>query len=204
MKDDERDARDLADLLRLGRLAEAWIAPPAVRHARELVSYRARLVQLRSGLKAQVHSVIAKERVLPGVTDMFGPKGQALLDAMELADAYLVRVESLRDLIDVYDREVAMLERRIHEHLRDDRGYQAIQKLDGVGPHDRGDLRHRDRRHPPIPFTRSAVFLGRAHTAPPRVRHQSRARQDHQTRLETCALGRTGNDRPLPRRPAVA
>ncbi len=28
VKNDERDARDLADLLRLGRLAEAWIAPP--------------------------------------------------------------------------------------------------------------------------------------------------------------------------------
>src|SRR5437016_14445870 len=37
VKNDERDARDLADLLRLGRLAEAWIAPPAVREARELV-----------------------------------------------------------------------------------------------------------------------------------------------------------------------
>ena len=41
VKNDERDARDLADLLRLGRLAEAWIAPPAVREARELVRYRA-------------------------------------------------------------------------------------------------------------------------------------------------------------------
>jgi transposase len=133
VKNDERDARDLADLLRLGRLAEAWIAPPAVREARELVRYRAKLVQLRSGLKAQVHAVMAKAGVLPGVTDMFGPKGQQLLDAMELADAYLVRVESLRDLIEVYDREVGMLERRIHELLRDDRGYQAIQALDGVG-----------------------------------------------------------------------
>ena len=34
VKNDERDARDLADLLRLGRLAEAWIAPPSVREAR--------------------------------------------------------------------------------------------------------------------------------------------------------------------------
>jgi hypothetical protein len=41
--------------------------------------------------------------------------------------------ESLRDLIEVYDREVAMLERRVHQLFRDDRGYQAIQKLDGVG-----------------------------------------------------------------------
>ncbi|HEX6394367.1 MAG TPA: transposase, partial [Acidimicrobiales bacterium] len=28
VKNDERDAADLVDLLRMGRLAEAWIAPP--------------------------------------------------------------------------------------------------------------------------------------------------------------------------------
>ena len=104
VKNDERDARDLADLLRLGRLAEAWIAPPAVRELRELVRYRAKLVQLRSGLKAQVHAVMSKEGVLPGLDDMFGPGGQRLLDEMQLGDASVVRVESLRDLIEVYDR----------------------------------------------------------------------------------------------------
>jgi hypothetical protein len=44
VKNDERDARDLADLLRFCRLAEAWIAPPATRELRELVRYRAKLV----------------------------------------------------------------------------------------------------------------------------------------------------------------
>jgi transposase len=65
VKYDERDAIDLADMLRLGRLPEAWIAPPAVRELRELVPYRAKLVALRSGLKAQVHAVMAKQGVLP-------------------------------------------------------------------------------------------------------------------------------------------
>src|SRR5438045_2818587 len=133
VKNDERDARDLADLLRLGRLAEAWIAPPAIRQLRELVRYRAKLVQLRSGLKAQVHSVMAKEGVLPALNDMFGPGGQHHLNEMQLAAAYTVRVESLRDLIEVYDREVAMLEAKIHQQLRHDPGYQAIQRITGVG-----------------------------------------------------------------------
>ena len=204
VKNDERDARDLADLLRLGRLAEAWIAPPAVREARELVRYRAKLVQLRSGLKAQVHAVMAKEGVLPGVTDMFGPKGQHLLDAMELADAYLVRVESLRDLIEVYDREVAMLEGRIHELLRDDRGYQAIQKLDGVGRTiaailvtEIGDI---GRFRSPEALCSWAGLTPRHRESDTKVVRG----QDHQTRLEACALGRTGSDRPLPRRATTA
>ena len=38
-----RDATLLADLLRLGRLPEAWVAPPEVRQLREVVRYRAKL-----------------------------------------------------------------------------------------------------------------------------------------------------------------
>jgi len=40
-----RDASDLADLLRMGRLPEAWIAPAGVRALREVVRYRHKLVQ---------------------------------------------------------------------------------------------------------------------------------------------------------------
>ncbi|HZY57680.1 MAG TPA: transposase [Rubrobacteraceae bacterium] len=36
VKNDERDAADLADLVRLNRLPQAWIAPPGVRELREL------------------------------------------------------------------------------------------------------------------------------------------------------------------------
>jgi transposase len=135
VKNDERDAVDLADMLRLGRLPEAWIAPPVTRELRELVRYRAKLVGLRSGLKAQVHAVMAKEGVLPAQGRMFGPAGNAQLDAMAMAMAanYTTRVASLRDLIQLYDREVTMLEGQIHRQLRGHRGYQAIQAIDGVG-----------------------------------------------------------------------
>ena len=44
VKNDLRDATDLADLLRMGRLPESWIAPPQVRELRELVRHRAKLV----------------------------------------------------------------------------------------------------------------------------------------------------------------
>lgn len=133
VKNDVIDATDLADMLRLRRLPEAWIAPPALRELRELVRYRAKLVQLRSGLKAQVHAVMAKEGVLPTVGDMFCAKGNEQLDAMRLSRNYAIRVASLRDLIAIYDDQIVGLERDIHRHLRHDRGYQAVQAINGVG-----------------------------------------------------------------------
>ncbi len=120
--------------MRLHKLPEAWIAPPAVRELRELVRYRAKLVALRSGLKAQVHAVLAKQGVAVPMSDLFGVAGTALLDSCQLGRAYAVRVESLRDLIEVYDREIAMLEREVGRFLVDDAGWRAIQAIPGVGP----------------------------------------------------------------------
>src|SRR5882724_6778858 len=80
VKNDVRDASDLADLLRMGRLPEAWIAPPQVRELREAVRHRAKLVALRSGLEAQVHAVLAKQGVHVPMSDLFGVAGAQLLD----------------------------------------------------------------------------------------------------------------------------
>jgi transposase len=134
VKNDERDATDLVDLLRLGRLAEAWVAPPAVRELRELVRYRAKLVAMRSGLKSQVHAVLAKEGVSVPMTDLFGLAGRALLDAVPLGCAYTTRIESLRDLIELYDREVATLDGKVSRALAGHEGFRAIQRIPGVGP----------------------------------------------------------------------
>jgi transposase len=134
VKNDRLDAAGLADLLRMGRLPEAWIAPPHLRQLRELVRYRAKLVALRSGLKAQVHAVLAKEGVAVPMSDLFGKAGQRLLADVRLATAYRMRVESLLELIDVYDHEVAFFTDAVATRLRRNPGYQALQLIPGVGP----------------------------------------------------------------------
>ena len=134
VKNDVRDAGDLADLLRMGRLPEAWIAPPATRELRELVRYRAKLVAIRSGLKAQVHAVLAKAGVLIAVSDLFGVAGRQRLAKVPLAAAYAERVRSLLELIDILDGHEARFAALIAERLDAHRGYQAIQQVPGIGP----------------------------------------------------------------------
>jgi transposase len=56
VKNDEKDAADLAGLLRMGRLSEAWIAPDEIRELRELTRYRIKLAWLRTSCKDQVHA----------------------------------------------------------------------------------------------------------------------------------------------------
>jgi transposase len=134
VKNDQRDAADLADLLRMGRLPEAWIAPPDTREPRELVRHRAKLVALRSNLNKQVHAVLAGAGVSVSMSDLFGVAGTGLLERVELAPACRARVNSALRLIETLDFEIEVFTKLALGRLRDDPGYRAIQAMPGIGP----------------------------------------------------------------------
>jgi len=134
VKNDERDSADLADLLRMGRLPEAWIAPHEVRELRELTRYRIKLVRLRTSCKDQVHGVLAKLGVTVTCTDIFGTAGSAWLDGLALPQPYAGKVTSLRQLIGELNTEITMLSEVIADLLAGHPGYLVIQRLPGIGP----------------------------------------------------------------------
>jgi hypothetical protein len=117
VKNDELDARDLADLLRMGRLAEAWIAPAEIRELREVTRYRGKLVQLRTSCKDQVHGVVAKLGVEVTCSDIFGAWGTRWLDELPLPQPYCWKVASLRQLIGWLTAEITVLEQVTGELL---------------------------------------------------------------------------------------
>src|SRR4051794_1724371 len=125
----------------MGRLPEAWIAPPATRELRELVRHRARLVAVRSYLKSQVHAVLAKCGVHVPVSDLFGVQGTQLLDrlldrtaAQALPAPYAARVASLRRIMDQLDFEIDTFARLARGRLAGDPGFAAVQTIPGIGP----------------------------------------------------------------------
>jgi transposase len=164
----------------MGRLPEAWIAPPATRELRGWVRHRAKLVGLRSSLKNQIHAVLAAAGVAVPMSDLIGPAGQQLLVGTRLAVESRSRVDSLLRVIEVLDFEIDTFARLVTNRLRADPGYAAIQQIPGVGPLLGGGVRRRDRRHHPLPTSWAAGLVGRADPAPSRVRHHRAPRPDHQ------------------------
>jgi transposase len=134
VKSDARDAANLADLLRMGRLPEAWITPPEIRDLRELTRYRHKLVGLRTSCKDQVHAVLAKLGVTVTCSDLFGAWGSAWLGGLRLPQPYAGKVTSLRQLIGELTTEVTMLNEVIADLLAGHGGYRVIQQLPGIGP----------------------------------------------------------------------
>jgi hypothetical protein len=66
----------------------------------ELVRYRCRLVALRSGLTAKVHTVLVKQGVHVPVSDLFAAAGGKLLDQLELDAPFHGSMHSLRRLVE--------------------------------------------------------------------------------------------------------
>ena len=155
VKNDQRDAADLADLLRMGRLPEAWIAPPATRELRGWVRHRAKLVGLRSSLKCQIHAVLAGAGVPVPMSDLFGAGGQQLLAAARLA----VGVAVAGRLAAAVDRprwtsRSTLFARLVAGRLRS----RSRLPRDPADPRGRAGagrgVRRRDRRHHPVPPAR--------------------------------------------------
>jgi transposase len=118
----------------MGRLPEAWIAPPATRELRELVRHRAKLVSLRSNCRAQVHGVLAKCGVMVPMSDLFGVSGIQLLNALDLPKPYAARIASLRRVVDLLDFEVDVFANLVRSQLVKNPGYVSVQTIPGIGP----------------------------------------------------------------------
>jgi transposase len=134
VKNDERDAGDLADLLRMGRLPEAWIAPAEIRELREITRYRIKLVRLRASCKDQVHAVLAKLGIPVTCSDLFGVSGSQWLDELALPQPYAGKTASLRQLINDLGEEITVLDTVLADLLGHHDGYRAVQALPGIGP----------------------------------------------------------------------
>ena len=108
VKNDVRDAGVLADLLRMNRLPERGSRHHRFVSCGNWCATAAKIVAIRSGLKAQAHAGLAKAGVLIVATDLFGVDGRKRLEKTALAGPYAARVASLLHLIDVFDAEEAV------------------------------------------------------------------------------------------------
>ena len=76
---------------------------------------------------------MAKNGILPVVAELWGPIGQAQLDALELPESYAIRLRSLRELLAHLEREITKIDAQVHHRLKADPGYRALVRLPGVG-----------------------------------------------------------------------
>jgi transposase len=134
VKTDSRDAYELAGLLRLGSLPEAYISPPDLRELRELVRHRQQLVKLQTSVKAGVRALLAKHGVRIAARDLNGDGAIAVLDSLALPGTYAIRLAAQRRLLLALGEEIDAVEVELARRLKGHQGYCRLLTIGGIGP----------------------------------------------------------------------
>ncbi len=134
VKTDARDAYELANLLRLGSLPEAYIAPPELRELRELVRHRRQLIKACTSVKNGIRALLAKHGLRLTVSHLEAGSGQGLLDLVELPEASALRLASQRRLLMLLTDEVDAVDVQIDRRLKNHPGYRNLLTVKGIGP----------------------------------------------------------------------
>ena len=133
-KTDRADCDLMLDLLLAGRLPESWIPPAHILELRTLVRTRKALLDERTGWQQRMQAQLFHQGVPRGIKLRTAAGRVALAEAgLSAAGRELVTL-GLR-MIDVLDRELEPLDRRLRAFARRQPGCKALtRELYGVGP----------------------------------------------------------------------
>lgn len=132
-KTDKIDATVLASLSKMDALPRAWLPDEQVEELRELTRHRAVLVQLRTRAKNRVNGVLIRRGLLRPYGDIFGTLGRRWLKEVELTAVMRMQIDHWLEMIDHYDRNIAVVESKLYRELaQQDRWQEDIKILNSM------------------------------------------------------------------------
>jgi transposase len=134
IKTDRVDARALATLLRGDLVPRAYLAPPEVQEARNLVRHRLSLVKQRTACKNSVHFLLIRTGQRRPTSDLFGRRGRLWLEGLPLRDLDRRLLEQKLQAVDTFSRLIAEADRDIHAYFMAHPAFALLRTIPGVGP----------------------------------------------------------------------
>ena len=133
LKNDRVDSATLAHLSRCDLLPEAWMADEATQQLRLQVRLRINLGRQRARAKNQLQAVLHQEGFIKPVTDLFGKRGRAWLQGIELSPAGRLVVDTWLREVDHLDAEIASQKRELERMASQDARARCLQTVPGIG-----------------------------------------------------------------------
>lgn len=134
IKTDKVDAKILGQLLYADLLPHAYLAPPEIRRQRYFLRYRLCLVKYRSSLKTRIHSLLAQLGYRPPVvTDLFGVKGRAYLNALKLGPGYQDALQGYLELLDAVEEKLEYVRKRLAKCIHSNSDARLLETIPGIG-----------------------------------------------------------------------
>jgi len=132
IKTDKLDARAIANCLRTGFIATAYIPTKEVMEQRTLLRHRITLNRDIARRKNRVHGILLMAGFRQGYTDLFGPGGMRYLKDIKLSDANRYNVESHLNLITSLREERVQITKKVKELCKVNKQGMLLTSISGV------------------------------------------------------------------------
>lgn len=134
VKNDRFDARTLAKLLSADLVPRVWISDERTRLLRRLTSRRTQLIRQRTRTKNEISAVLLRNlKGRPPVSDLFGKKGRAWLDRLELPVDETQTVQGCLRQLDFLCGEIDLIDRALAEQALESPEIRRLMTIPGVG-----------------------------------------------------------------------
>lgn len=135
VKTDKVDAFKLAQLLRAGLLPASHIPSRATRLRKEVLRQRTFWVRQRTRIRNRIQRLLGRQHdlAMPQVSDLFGRKGRAALNALKLGDPDDLLLRQQLEMLDVLAKKISELEKRIVAEGRGDKATALLATMPGIG-----------------------------------------------------------------------
>jgi len=137
IKTDKIDATVLADLLRADLVPQCYIAEREVRDMRSILRERMFFVRLRTMTKNRITTIFDRYPEEAGKqkaqTDLFGKKGRANLDNIELRGPDRALINRELNFIDLINEFIKEIEEVIAENFKENKNAQYLKSIPGIG-----------------------------------------------------------------------
>jgi transposase len=134
VKNDQFDARTLAELLAADLVPRVWVGDERTRVLRRLTSRRSQLVRARTRPKNEISAVLVRNlKGRPPMTDPFGTQGRAWLDELTLPDDECDTLQACLRQIDFLTGEVAHVDRQLAVQALQSPEIKRLMTIPGVG-----------------------------------------------------------------------
>jgi len=134
IKTDRIDATALAQLLKAGMVPLVHVPAKEVRDRKNLLRHRFWLVRLQTSIKNRVHSILDRNHVrAPEVSDVFGNRGRAWLNTLDLRDPDGKLLRSHLALFDMVRAQIRETQQWVEEALKENAYVPILQSMPGFG-----------------------------------------------------------------------
>jgi transposase len=132
IKTDKIDAAVLADLLRSNLLPEAYLSPKEVRSWKELVRFRASLLNLRTQVKNKIHAILHKHALIHNFSNLFGVGGISWLKNLNLNEPFKTSLTQYLSLIDFLTEQIEQAEVKVTEMVKEHPQARLLTSVPGI------------------------------------------------------------------------